>query len=486
MCWLALVLFLHYPQPGGHVGILHPTMNPSCSSSWHVGLVQHGNKHVAMTARHLLEKWQLAVEATGPKQSSSQGPMHQPMQHSAAYLPEQRQPWQQPRAGPPSQAQLFSKHMQLGSTESPVNSPTGKVGTTQDADSVGLTSFPDFGGGGPPLDAGQARGHYMAEGDGPGGPGRIARSASSRPAQAARYASSPKVLWPDPGPPAPLTHAATVDAIARPVLGGGRARPRLQASAMGAGTTAKAAVTDDRQASKQKKPAKKAKGAPGGPPRNFPLGRHGGTGIAALERQLQQLKATAAYDDLAWSNDLEPMPATNAIGNTPQDTQPVATIAPDVQVCAAGIGRRGYRPASFHQEAPHETGMHGVQLQGHDFWAKPPGVDMSPGSGRDSDRDPDNVLDEEQEEEVPLHTTKDEARSSQQARQRTMRAAGRTGRSAETTQDTTTTTTSTTDGAGSRKMRPTTWTDHEKARYITVLQRHGRNLNRLCAAFPHK
>ncbi|CAL8469538.1 g9079 [Coccomyxa elongata] len=454
---------------------------------------QHGNKQVAMTARHLLEKWQLAIEATGPNQSSSKDPQHEPMQHSAPYIRGQRQPWQQPRGSPLSQAQLFSEHMQVCGSMSPVDGPTARVGTTQDAGAVGLTSFPDLGSGGLPLDAAQSGGHYMAEGDGPGGPGRMARSASSRPAQAARYASSPKVLWPDPAPLVPLTRAATVDTVPQLVLGGGRARPRPQASGRGAGTfagtTAGTAAKYGRQAYKQRKPAKKAKKAPGGPPTNFPLGRHGGTGIAALERQLQQLKATAAYDDLAWSKDLEPMPATNAISNAPQNTQPVAASAPEFQGCAAGTSRRGHRPASFHQETPNETGMHGTQ--DHAFWAKPPGVDMSPGSGRDSDRDPDNVLDEEQEEEEPCHT-KNEARSSQRdmqdgiARRRTTRAAGRAGRSAETGQDTTTTTTSTTDEAGSSKTRPTTWTDQEKARYIAVLQLHGRNLKRLCAAFPHK
>ncbi|BDA44724.1 hypothetical protein COCOBI_06-2020 [Coccomyxa sp. Obi] len=452
---------------------------------------QHGNRQVSMTARHLLEKWQLAIEATGPKHSSSQGPMHQPMQQSPAYLPEQRQPWQQPRGSPLSQAQIFSKHMQLGSSVSPVNSPTGEVRTTQGADAVGMTSFPDFSGGPPPLEAAQARGRYMDEGDGSGGPGRMARSASSRSAQAAHYVSSPKVLWPDPAPPAPLARAATVDAVPRLVLGGGRARPRPQASGRGAASSGGTAPTDGRQPSKQKKPAKKAKGAPGGPPRNFPLGHHGGTGIAALERQLQQLKATAAYDDLAWSNDLEPMPATNAIGNTPQNTQPVATIAPEFQGCAAGTARHEHRLASFHQEAPNTTGMHGIQVQNHAFWATPPGVDTSLASGRESDRDPDYVLHEEEQEEEPL-PTENEARSSQQARQigiarqRTTRAAGRAGRSAKTGQDTTTTTTSTTDEAGIRKLRPTLWTDQDKARYIAVLQRHGRSLKRLCAAFPHK
>lgn len=442
-----------------------------------------------MTARHLLEKWQLAIEATGPNQSSSKGPQHEPMQHSAPYLRGQRQPWQQPRGSPLSQAQLFSEHMQVGGSMSPINGPTARVGTTQDADAVGLTSFPDFGGGGLPLDAAQSGGHYMPEGDGPAGPGRMARSASSRPAQAQRYASSPKVLWPDLAPPVPLPRAATVDAVPQLVLGGGRSRPRPQASGRGAGTTAGTAAKDGREASKQKKPAKKAKKAPGGPPTNFPVGRHGGTGIAALERQLQQLKATAAYDDLAWSNNLEPMPATNAISNAPQNTQPVSTITPEFQGCAAGTRRRGHRPASFRQESPNETGMHGTQ--DHAFWAEPPGVDMSPGSGGDSDRDLDNGLDEELEEEEPFHT-KNEARSSQRdrqngiARRRTTRAAGRAGRSADTGQDTTTSTTSTTDGAGSSKTRPTTWTDQEKARYIAVLQLHGRNLKQLCAAFPRK
>ena len=456
-------------------------MKPSCSLSWHVGLVQHGNKHVAMTARHLLEKWQLTVDATGPKQSSSQGPLHQPMQHSAPCLPRQRQAWQQPGDGPLSQPQLFSsKHMQVGSSMTHVNSPTGTVGSTQDAEAVGLTSFPDVGGGGPSLEPAQVR--VRSIGDGHGGPGRIARSASSRPAQAARYASSPKVLWPEPAPPVPLTRATMVDAVPRPVLGGGRARPRLRAFVRDAGTAAGAATgaaaADGRQPSKQKKPAKKAKGPPSGPSMNFPLGRHAGTGIAALERQLQQLKATAAYDDLAWSNDLEPMPAATAVGDAPQNTQPAATIAPEFQGHAAGTSWRERRPASLPQEAPNKTGMHGRQVQDHAFWAKTPGVDMSLGSGGKRDR---YVSDEEQEKEERTLTV-DEAGSGRQTRQRLTRAARR---SAET--DTTmTSTTSTTDGAGGSKTLPTTWSSEDKACYIDVLQRHGRNLKRLCAAFPQK
>lgn len=436
--------------------------------------IQHGNQHVSLTARHLLEKWQLILDAMGHDQAFNRGNARQPpaQQHRS----DQRQ---QVRHGMLSQ--LFNEELQLGSSMG--GAPYTMEGTAamHEADAIALHSFPELGGGGVPMETAPDTGRSLPDGGALASPGRFARSASSRPAQAARYASSPDVLWPHLAPSEPLTRAATVAAVPAPLLGGGRARPRPQA----AGKGAKGTAADARQAAKQKKPAGPAKKAAAASRDKGDRVR----GIAALEAQLQKLKADAARSgDLDWPGDLEALPEPDAVNIASQDPWLPTTVLPGPQRHAHRTRAQDNLPGGGNRQAPASASLAADLSEDHRFWSTQPGMDVAGlGAMTESDRDP--------EEDEPSYTntrTTRQAKTGGRARQnrphQPRRASRRPGGSAVTGEGTRGATPSSTED-GSRKRGlcdKALWTDAEKARYIAVLQDHGRSLARLCAAFPNK
>ena len=413
---------------------------------------------MALTARHLLEKWQLILETLSPEQGFGHGNARQPPPPQQA---------RRVRSSPLTQAQLFSEERQLASSMGAVPCTMQEIAAMQEADAIARTCFPELGGGGT-----KEKGRFPAEGGAFGTPGRIARSASSRPAQAARYASSPDVLWPLMPSPEPLACAATVAAVPQLLLGGGRARPRPQAS-----KKAKGAAADARQATRLKKPAKRTGSL------------SGVRGIAALEKQLQQLKANVAKSgDLDWPSDLDGLPEPDTGNFDSQSNLPATAADQGRQERASSMPVQHNRSLGNKQTAA-STGLDADFLQSQAFWSSEPGVDVAGlGTVTGSDARP--------EEDEPFQTdARSKIRQASRVRQGRLRQTKRAGRpggscSAATGEGTRAQTPSSTEDAGSSRKRgpcdKTLWSDEEKARYIAVLQEHGRDLTQLCAAFPDK
>lgn len=449
--------------------------------------MQHGNRQVALTARHLLEKWELILEATGANQSFSHAAEQQQMLLQPSYHTEQHQHQQQQmRPRMLSQGHLISRPLQLDSSFAAMESYVEQIAAAQEADAMlpaaAASALPEACGAGMLIGAGGTGGRHSLGGVGgfgqPGPPGRSARSASSRPAQAALYASSPNVLWPEVPPPASLTRAATVAAIPQALPGGGRARPRPQAAnAAGQDAVMPAAA--------------KRKSQGGRPKKNSGSGAQKGKlsrvqGIAALERQLEQLKKAQAgqYGNVAGFGDTGSPPGSDPVIQGSSGAWGAASAAQ----ARAGSGSL----EQYHQHGSNKTGvpMDPCQDQ-HSHWAAPQGAQasqgMEMGASREASQGPSltdgSVPSGWQPPPRLAHHPSAQQHGRSGQRTATATAAGAGGSAA---MGRGTTTTSDTEDFVAGKEAPTVWTDADKARYIAVLQEHGRNLTKLCAAFPNK